>query len=183
MKIRETKIAGCYEILPKIFQDERGRFVKTFHQDIFSSYHLATNFAEEYYSYSYRNVLRGLHFQIPPRDHTKIVYCVHGAVIDAVVDLRINSPTYGEWETFDLNHETANIIYIPVGLAHGFYVTSETAILIYKVSTVYSQGHDTGIHWNSAGIPWPSQNPIISKRDSQFVSLADFDSPFFDSVS
>ena len=120
MQISETNIHGCYEITPSVFKDERGSFVKTFHQDIFSSHKLETKFAEEYYSVSDRNVLRGLHFQLPPQEHTKIAYCVQGQVIDAVVDLRVGSSTYGKFETFDLSAQKANLIYIPPGLAHGF---------------------------------------------------------------
>ena len=178
MQITETNIPGCYEITPRIFKDRRGSFVKTFHQEIFSDRQLETNFAEEYYSISVQNVLRGLHFQLPPQEHTKIVYCVRGQVIDAVVDLRVGSPTYGKFETFDVNADKANIIYIPPGLAHGFYVTSKTAIMMYKVSTVYSPQEDTGILWNSVGISWPSTNPIMSKRDGSFLTFSEFESPF-----
>jgi dTDP-4-dehydrorhamnose 3,5-epimerase len=178
MDVKETKISGCYEIQPQVFQDDRGSFVKTFHQDIFDSHHLETNFTEEYYSISHRNVLRGLHFQIPPQHHVKLVYCVQGQVIDVVVDLRVNSPTYGEFQSFDLCAERANLIYVPPGLAHGFYVTSEVAIMIYKVSTVYAPECDAGILWSSVGIPWLSDHPILSKRDREFTSLADFNSPF-----
>lgn len=178
MEIHETTIPGCYEITPRILKDNRGCFVKTFHQEVFKSHDLETKFREEYYSVSYKNVLRGLHFQLPPKEHTKMVYCVQGQVIDAVVDLRLGSPTYGKFETFDVNAEKANIIYIPPGLAHGFYVLSETAIMLYKVSTVYAPEYDTGIHWNSMGIPWLSENPIVSQRDSQFMAGSDFQSSF-----
>lgn len=176
--IKKTKIPGCFEILPEIFKDDRGAFVKIFHQDIFALNNLESHFSEEYYSFSYKSVLRGLHFQIPPLEHTKIVYCVSGEVIDAVVDLRLNSPTYGKYELFNLSATTANIIYIPPGLAHGFYVASRDAILLYKVTTVYSPEHDAGIHWNSVGIPWPDANPTISKRDINFLTFSEFKSPF-----
>lgn len=178
MQINETKIPGCYEIIPTIFQDKRGSFVKTFHQNIFSDRHLETHFAEEYYSVSHRHVLRGLHFQLPPVEHAKIVYCVAGQVIDVVVDLRIGSPTHARFQTFEVSAQKANLIYIPPGLAHGFYVTSETAIMMYKVSTVYSPECDAGILWNSVGIAWPSDNPIVSERDSKFSAFSEFDSPF-----
>jgi dTDP-4-dehydrorhamnose 3,5-epimerase len=178
-KIRQTKIPGCLEILPQKLKDKRGFFVKTFHKDMFRKYLLETDFVEEYYSFSYKRVLRGLHFQVPPMDHVKLVYCISGKVLDVVVDLRIGSPTYGEFEMFDLSSEKANMIYIPKGLAHGFYVLSDNAIMVYKVSTFYSPEHDTGILWNSVGIPWPDEKPIISKRDSEFLSFKDFKSPFF----
>ncbi|MDH3974413.1 MAG: dTDP-4-dehydrorhamnose 3,5-epimerase [Deltaproteobacteria bacterium] len=178
MKINETELPGCYELVPHIFKDERGLFVKTFHEEQFREKGLVTHFGEEYYSFSHKGVLRGLHFQTPPMDHAKMVYCVSGEVIDAVVDLRVGSPAYGKYALFDLNSEKCNIIYIPSGMAHGFYVTSESALLMYKVTTVYSPEHDSGIHWRSAGIPWGNDNPQISKRDGSFPSLADFKSPF-----
>ena len=178
MNIRTTTISGLFELLPKVISDERGHFVKTFHQDIFSEHGLATRFAEEYYSFSHNNVLRGLHFQKPPHDHVKMVYCVSGSIIDAVLDLRIGSTTYGSHELFDLSAEKANTLYIPSGLAHGFYVTSDHAIMMYKVTTVYAPEHDAGVLWNSAGINWPSATPIVSKRDAEFVKFTDFTSPF-----
>jgi dTDP-4-dehydrorhamnose 3,5-epimerase len=178
MRIQETIIPGCYEILPNILKDERGRFVKTFHQDIFTEHGLATRFAEEYYTYSRRGVLRGLHFQIPPRDHVKLVTCVSGAVLDAVVDLRVGSPAYGKHLTFELSAEKANMLYLPAGLAHGFYVQSADALLLYKVTSVYSPAHDAGLLWSSAGISWPDRSPIISVRDGGFPAFAEFKSPF-----
>lgn len=178
MEIKKTKIAGCYEILPKVLRDERGHFVKTFHEDIFRESGLEPHFAEEYYSMSHKGVLRGLHFQLPPMDHVKMVYCVAGQVLDAVVDLRVGSPTYGQHEIFEMSSEKANMVYIPRGLAHGFYVLSDSAVMLYKVTSVYSSEHDAGILWNSVGIQWPDQAPIISKRDSGFPSLVNFVSPF-----
>lgn len=178
MKLVATNIPQCYELKPPIFKDERGSFVKVFHENIFKDNQLETHFAEEYYSVSFRNVLRGLHFQLPPQDHVKMVYCVAGEVKDVVVDLRVGSPTYGKHQIFDLSAEKANIIYIPSGLAHGFYVTSEKAIMVYKVTTVYSPEHDTGIRWDSLDINWQCENPIVSQRDSEFVSFSEFNSPF-----
>ncbi|MFP5271820.1 dTDP-4-dehydrorhamnose 3,5-epimerase [Coleofasciculus sp.] len=178
MEIRKTTIPNCYEITPMILKDIRGCFVKTFHQEVFKQHQLETTFTEEYYSISYQNALRGLHFQLPPHEHTKMVYCVQGQVMDAVVDLRVGSPTYGKFETFDLSAEKANIMYIPPGLAHGFYVLSETAIMLYKVSTVYAAKYDTGIHWDSVGISWQALDPIVSERDKSFKSFSNFQSPF-----
>jgi dTDP-4-dehydrorhamnose 3,5-epimerase len=178
MEIQSTKIIGCYKIIPKIIGDDRGTFVKTFHAEIFQEYGLDTKFTEEYYSLSHKNVLRGLHFQTPPKQHTKIVYCVIGSVMDVVVDLRVGSPTYGEFATFELNAETANLVYVPAGLAHGFYITSESAMMMYKVSTVYSPENDAGLLWNSVGIPWLNENPIMSKRDREFEAFSEFVSPF-----
>ncbi|MGF1495720.1 MAG: dTDP-4-dehydrorhamnose 3,5-epimerase [Elainellaceae cyanobacterium] len=178
MEIQKTPIPGCYEIHPKIFRDDRGSFVKTFHQEVFTSHGLNTTFAEEYYSVSHKNVLRGMHFQLPPMDHTKLVYCVLGKVLDVVVDLRVGSPTYGKCQQFELSADKANLVYIPPGLAHGFYVTSEIAIMMYKVSTVYAPDLDAGIRWDSIAFSWSNENPIISQRDQNFQSFAEFNSPF-----
>lgn len=178
MKVISTKILGCYEIQPIIINDNRGKFIKTFHKEVFASSHLETHFSEEYYSTSKHGVLRGLHFQIPPYDHTKMVYCVLGRILDVVVDLRGGSPTFGHFEMFELSAEQANIVYISKGLSHGFYVDSELAIVMYKVTTVYVPTHDSGILWNSVGIPWPNMNPIVSERDKSFVSFSEFKTPF-----
>ena len=176
--IKQTKISECVELWPKVIRDKRGLFVKTFHDDVFKKNGLETHFVEEYYSFSHKRVLRGLHFQLPPMDHVKLVYCVFGKVLDVVVDLRVGSPTYGDFETIELSAENANMVYIPKGLAHGFYVISESAIMMYKVTTVYSPEYDTGILWNSANIPWPDESPIISKRDSEFIAFKNFKSQF-----
>ena len=178
MEVNELNNSGCFELLPDIYNDNRGLFVKTFQKNIFRDFGLEFDFEEEYYSCSKKGVLRGLHFQLPPHEHSKLVYCIEGNVFDAVVDLRINSMTYGEYVTVELSAKKANMLYVPPGLAHGFYVLSKRATMVYKVSTVYSPKYDTGILWNSTGIPWPDKNPIISKRDSQFLKFEQFKSPF-----
>lgn len=176
--LKKSKIAGCFELQPKVFEDARGRFVKVFHEQAFAAQGLQTDFAEEYYSVSYKNVIRGMHFQLPPMDHVKMVYCVEGKVMDAVIDLRIGSPTYGQYEVFELSAAKANCIYIPKGMAHGFCALSEQAIMVYKVSTIYSPAHDAGILWNSVGIPWQQPEAILSVRDESFPGLDQFVSPF-----
>lgn len=178
IELISTMIPGCYEIHPKILKDERGLFVKTFHWDAFQNRGLVTHFAEEYYSYSKHGVLRGLHFQTPPMEHTKVVYCLSGEALDVVVDLRVGSSTYGKHIMITLSSEKANMIYIPQGLAHGFYVTGQHAIMLYKVTSVYSPENDSGILWNSVGADWPDDDPIISKRDQIFTSFDLFKSPF-----
>ena len=178
MNFSNTPLPGCFEICPQIHYDHRGSFVKTFHCEEFSERGLQVQWAEEYYSISRQNVLRGLHFQLPPYDHEKIVYCVEGEVLDAVVDLRVGSPTFGQHALFRLSSVKGNMLYIPRGMAHGFYSTSKRAAMMYKVSTMYSPNHDTGILWSSAGIPWPTQQPVLSCRDANLSPLAEFDSPF-----
>ncbi len=171
-------LAGCYELFPPVRRDARGCFVKTFNEELYSAANLATHFAEEYYSVSKRRVLRGLHFQVPPYEHTKLVFCTDGEVLDVVVDLRVGSPTFAQHHVFRLSARRRNIVYIPVGLAHGFYVTSVSATLVYKTTSVYSADSDRGVRWDSAGIPWSDPDPIVSDRDRSLPSLHEFQSPF-----
>ena len=176
---KQSRLVGCFEIQPKVFDDERGKFIKVFHENLFIAQGLQAQFVEEYYSVSFKNVIRGLHFQLPPMDHVKVVYCVEGEVMDVVVDLRVDSPTFGRYALFELSSTKANSIYIPKGMAHGFCALSEKAIMVYKVSTVYSPIHDAGILWDSVGIPWPAVDPVLSMRDQGFPKFEHFESPFF----
>lgn len=176
--LRPSHIPGCVELQPRVFDDARGRFVKVHHEQAFAQLGLETAFAEQYYSVSRKGVLRGMHFQLPPMDHVKMVYCVRGEVLDAVVDLRVGSPTYGQHALFRLSAAQANSIYIPKGLAHGFLTLSDDAIMVYNVTTTYSAEHDSGVLWNSTGIGWPVDAPIMSERDKSFPALDRFVSPF-----
>lgn len=178
MIIQQTKLVDCYEIIPDIYHDERGRLTKTFHQDTFAAHKLQTRFVEQYYSSSRKKVLRGLHFQLPPHQHVKLVTCLFGMIVDAVVDLRVGSPTYGQYALFDLSAEKGNMVYVPEGMAHGFYVVSESAIVVNNASSVYSPEYDCGIRWDSVGIPWEDDHPILSQKDRSLVPFPLFQSPF-----
>ena len=174
---RETAISGCFELQPIVRSDSRGRFVKTFHAGYFSSNSLETEWKEQYYSLSGEGVLRGMHFQRPPHAHSKLVYCTSGTILDVVVDLRNGSSTYGDHISVEISSGTANALYVPEGLAHGFYALSE-ATVVYNVSTVYSPDSDDGVLWSSIGMDWPVTEPDLSERDTKFLALADFNSPF-----
>lgn len=179
MQLHNTNIAGCYLIQPNIFSDHRGNFIKYFEFDEYKNHGLVTQFAEEYYTTSKHKVIRGMHLQLPPHDHIKIVNCVYGEIFDVVVDLRINSPTYKKSMAFSLSQENAKMVYISAGLAHGFFVKSNEAVVCYKVTTKYAPQYDTGIRWDSlVDIHWPEKNPVISDRDQSFVGLDEFVSPF-----
>ena len=173
-----TPIPGCLELRPKTSHDGRGSFTKVFHRSTFAGLGLATDFAEDYYSVSRRGVIRGLHFQRPPQEHAKLVYCLAGKVQDVALDIRVGSPTFGKHAIIELSAETGNIVYLPPGLAHGFCVCSESATLAYKVTSEYSAVHDAGIRWDSAGIPWATAEPVLSDRDRRHPALAEFSSPF-----
>ena len=176
--IRPTKLAGCFELTSVVRRDARGFFVKTFHRTFFEQNGLASDFKEHYYSSSNAATLRGMHFQRPPHDHEKLVCCLSGEVLDVVVDLRVGSPTYGQADRIVLSQERGNLLYIPCGLAHGFYTLSAPAIMLYTVTTEYQPTHDAGIHWRSVPVEWPNHDPIVSERDAGFPMLEDFQSPF-----
>lgn len=178
MRALETGIPDCFELLPDRKIDARGFFTKIFNADNFSQLGLETDFKEDYYSLSHKGVIRGLHFQEPPMDLVKLVICLDGAVHDILLDLRVDSPTYKKHMSFHLSAELGNMLYIPSGIAHGFQVVSETALMLYKVSQVYSSTHDLGVLWDSANIEWPIAKPIISERDAAFQSLDSYCSPF-----
>jgi dTDP-4-dehydrorhamnose 3,5-epimerase len=175
----QTAIHGCYVIGLPAHADDRGTFVKVFQSDAFRAHGLETNFPEEFWSVSRRHVLRGLHFQVPPHEHVKLVCCVAGEVFDALVDLRKGSPTYGRSFTITLTGDTPTMIYVPIGVAHGFYAMSDQAIVLYKVSTIHSPAHDRGVLWESVGIPWPDGPRLLSPRDRSLPRLSEYESPFF----
>jgi len=161
-----------------LVRDARGTFVKTFHEATFAELGLRTRFTEQFYTTSMRGVLRGLHFQSPPYDHAKLVYCTAGRVLDVGVDLRRGSPTYGQHLKVELSAETGNMVYLPPGIAHGFLTIADSATLVYNVTSMYEPIADTGIRWDSAGIEWPVDTPQVSERDSRLPTLGAFDSPF-----
>lgn len=158
--------------------DPRGAFVKSWHPDLLPGLGFPMDFQEEFFSVSKRNVLRGMHFQIPPHGHDKLVLCVAGEVLDVVLDLRHASPTFGRWATYRMNASESRMLAIPQGLAHGFLSLTDDSILLYKTSAPYSPQHDKGIRWDSFGFQWPVEQPILSPRDQQHPALADFVSPF-----
>lgn len=178
MKIKASLLPGCHELQLSVLRDLRGSFVKTFHHEWFVEHEMDGLFLEEYYSLSHRGVLRGLHFQLPPHDHSKLIYCIVGRVLDVGVDIRRGSPTYGKALNVELSAETANAVYLSAGVAHGFYVLSETATIVCKTSSVYSQAHDAGVRWDSIDFRWPDLAPTLSERDRALPALAAFDSPF-----
>lgn len=174
MEFRKCAIPGCYEIAPLILRDARGHFVKTWRQADFAAAGLDFPHAEEYFTFSRKGVLRGLHLQAPPHDHWKIVCCVSGEALDAIVDLRKGSPTFGRSQTIALSGEKTSMLVLPPGIAHGFFVTGDHVLLHYTVSTGHAPDHDTGIRWDSAGIAWPGPATTISARDAALPTLADF---------
>lgn len=178
MELIPSVLNGCFEIRPFFVQDDRGIFVKTFHAERFAELGLPIDWREEYYSSSRKGVLRGMHFQTPPHDHEKLVYCMQGRVLDVIVDLRKASPTFGKHVCIELNAARGNGLMIPKGMAHGFLALSEDVLMAYKVTTVYVPSNDKGIRWDSFGARWGITQPIISTRDADHPAFSDFVSPF-----
>lgn len=154
-------LAGLKLIVPRLFSDERGFFFESFKQS-----HFDIPFVQDNTSFSTKGVLRGLHFQSHP-GQAKIVSCIQGKIWDVAVDIRPNSPTFGQWEAVELDDENHHQFYIPVGFAHGFCVLSDTALVQYKVSSFYDPATECSIRWNDPDlkIKWPIEKPILSSRD------------------
>lgn len=174
----EQPFAGVHLIEPRVFTDARGEFVKTYHRDLFRELGIDFTPAEEFFSTSHRGVLRGLHFQLPPHDHAKLVYCLAGAVKDVLVDLRRASPQFGRAFDTELSEGNRRLLFIPPGVAHGFLALEEGSVMAYATSTVHAPSHDAGIRWDSIGFEWGIDVPVISPRDAAFPALAEFVSPF-----
>jgi dTDP-4-dehydrorhamnose 3,5-epimerase len=175
-----TEIPGLVRFVLERKTDARGSFVKTFHRGEMAKHGVALELAESYHSMSQRNVIRGMHFQLPPHDHDKVVYCTGAAVQDVVIDLRRGSPTFRKHLSFVLRAD-ADLLFIPRGCAHGFLALDDGAALTYLVSSVYAPEHDTGIRWDSAGIAWElaeGEEAILSPRDRAFPTLSSFETPF-----
>ena len=178
MIIIETNILGLKILKPRVFEDTRGKFIKTFNNDFFIEFGLDINIKEIYYSISHKDVIRGMHFQTPPFEHIKLVYVPAGKIIDVVLDIRKNSPTYGEFFSTELSSENAEVLIIPKGLAHGFKSLENNTNVTYMQTTVYSANNDDGIKYDSFGFDWNCNNQKLSDRDLSFKTLKEFDSPF-----
>lgn len=175
--IKEINLQGCKEVIPTFFIDNRGESIKTFHFSSFNEIGINNVFKEDLLVTSYKNVFRGMHFQMPPFEQAKIVYCIKGRIIDIVLDIRVGSPTYGKYQMVELDGHKKNMLYIPAGFAHG-YISLEESIMFYKMSNEYNKGAEGGIRGDSIGLNFDIKEMIISERDKQFVRLEEFESPF-----
>jgi dTDP-4-dehydrorhamnose 3,5-epimerase/CDP-3, 6-dideoxy-D-glycero-D-glycero-4-hexulose-5-epimerase len=173
-----TEFKGLHIIEGNMFKDSRGLFLKTFNHSMFEHLGLETNYKERYYSKSYKNVIRGMHFQTPPYEHIKIVNVLQGSILDVVVDIRKTSTTYRKYFSVELNDSDGRFLYIPKGFAHGFKALTDNTIVEYNQTTEYNREADFGILYSSIGFDWDIENPIISERDLSFVALQDFNSMF-----
>jgi len=178
MKIIDTQINGLKILVPNVFEDKRGKFVKTFNDTFFQEHDLNIEIKETYYSLSNKNVIRGMHFQSPPDDHIKLVYVPHGKILDVVLDIRKDSLTYGKYFSIELSSENSKILIIPKGLAHGFKSLADDTNVTYMQTTTYSPNCDHGIRFDSFGFNWKVQDPELSERDIAFETFTKFQTPF-----
>ena len=183
MNAETTAIPDCL-ILPLFhYTDVRGEFVKVYQTSAQSASDAendddVTAVAELFWSRSTRGVVRGLHFQVPPHAHQKLVTVISGAALDVVVDLRVGSPTHGEHVTIPLDAAAPVAVQVPIGCAHGFQSTADDTVILYATSTEHAPAADGGIRWDTIGVGWPIPDAVLSPRDTQFPALADFESPF-----
>lgn len=172
----EMGVQGCQAArLPK-FLDPRGSFQKLFHADAFASVLPGFVPREIYHTVSEAYVLRGMHFQLPPHDHDKVVVCLAGAVLDVVLDLR-RGDRFGEFGKERLTPDGTNCIAVPKGVAHGFLSEAPGSSLLYIVGTVHNSEADAGVRWDSFGFDWGCTKPILSDRDKMHPTLTDFRTP------
>lgn len=178
MKFRELGLKEVYLIDNFFHKDERGLFVKMFHRKQFEEIGLIdVEFREIYYSQSQKDTIRGMHFQIPPSDHAKLIYLTSGELIDVLLDIRKSSNNYGEFIDVHLKpHESA--IYIPRGIAHGFKTLSDKTTMIYNLTSEHDPERDLGIHYDSFGYNWNIDKPIVSDKDRKQPSFNNFKTPF-----
>lgn len=158
--------------------DARGDFLKVLHRPTLRALGAGAEVAECYVTTSRRGVIRGLHLQLPPHDHEKIVCCLAGRITDLLLDVRVGSPTFGQHVALALSGDEPASVVIPPGVAHGFECLSDEAVVLYHTSTVHAPLADAGIRWDSVSGPWREAQPILSERDRAFPLLADFHSPF-----
>jgi dTDP-4-dehydrorhamnose 3,5-epimerase len=176
MEFVPTALPDVVLIKPKVFGDQRGFFMETYREDRFSAAGISQHFVQENHSASARGVLRGLHYQLR-QTQGKLVRAIAGEIYDVAVDIRRSSPTFGQWVGIILSAENKHQLWVPGGFAHGFYVLSERAEVVYKVTDYYAPEWERSILWNDPqiGIDWPLNgvDPILSQKDAAGKPLAD----------
>jgi dTDP-4-dehydrorhamnose 3,5-epimerase len=187
VRLISTEIPGLIIIEPRVLGDARGFFVETWHEARYGEVGVPARFVQDNVSFSARGVLRGLHFQ-NPKAQGKLVTVLQGEAFDVAVDIRVGSPTFGRAIEVVLSGENKRQMYIPPGFAHGFCVTSESALFMYKCTDFYAPEAEKGIAWNDPdlGIRWPAEQPTLSAKDSNYPRLKDLDRaslPVFEGVT
>ncbi|WP_044174013.1 dTDP-4-dehydrorhamnose 3,5-epimerase [Flectobacillus major] len=166
MQFKTTALEGLIECFPTIFEDERGFFFESYNQKSFEANGIKGNFVQDNHSWSKAGVVRGLHFQYDPFAQGKLVRCITGKAMDVVVDIRRNSPTFGQHVKVLLDSKVGNMLFVPAGFAHGFVALEET-VFVYKCTEFWHKASESGIIYNDPdlGIDWGIENPIVSSKD------------------
>ena len=174
MKIEESKIKEAKIITPSVYNDLRGSFFETFKSPLFESCGLPNNFHQDNQVRSKKDVLRGLHYQLS-NPQGKLVQVAVGSILDVAVDIRVGSDTFGKYHIVELSSENKKIFYIPEGFAHGYLVTSEFSIVLYKCTNIYDPKDEHGIKWNDPdlNIKWGNESPLLSEKDNSLPNLKD----------
>ena len=180
MEIIKTFIEGLLVIKPRIFEDDRGHFFESWSNDSFKNIGLDLDFVQDNQSLSQKGVLRGLHFQNPPFTQGKLVRVIKGAVVDVAVDIRKNSPTYGQHFAVELSEENKTVFWIPPGFAHGFVSLKDDTIFTYKCTGVYNKESEGALIWKDEDldIDWRVENPLVSDKDMVAGNFNDFTTQF-----
>lgn len=170
----ETSIPGVLELRPAVFQDVRGFFIETYHLERFKALGITEEFVQDNHSCSTKDTLRGLHYQLH-HAQAKLCRVIEGRALDIAVDIRVGSPTFRKWAAVTLCAETHNMIYIPVGFAHGFLALTDSVQFLYKCSDFYDRADEHGILWNDPAldIRWGISAPLVSEKDTELPVLAD----------
>lgn len=166
MNFSETKIPDVRLIEPRVFEDDRGYFFESYRESVLKNAGIEEHFVQDNVSKSYKNAIRGLHYQIE-NPQAKLVQCLKGAILDVAVDLRQNSDTFGSFVAIKLSENNKRMLFIPKGFAHGFSVLSDEAVVSYKCSDYYNQEGERGLRWDDPliRIPWDVARPILSEKD------------------
>jgi dTDP-4-dehydrorhamnose 3,5-epimerase len=174
MRRIETSLPGVLELRPAVFEDARGFFMETYHQQRFESLGITDGFVQDNHSRSVKGSLRGLHYQVR-HAQAKLCRVVEGEALDVAVDIRLGSPTFGKWASLTLSARAHNMIYIPAGFAHGFLALTDSVQFLYKCSDFYHRDDEHGILWNdpALNISWGLASPLVSGKDAKFPKLAD----------
>lgn len=173
MKLIKTDLPEVLVLEPKVYGDDRGFFLETYHRQRYRDAGVDVNFVQDNHSKSAQGVLRGMHWQVA-RPQAKLVWCIRGKIYDVAVDVRPGSPNFGKWTGVELDSENKRQIYVPAGFAHGFCALSEGVEIIYKCSDLYDPSDEGGVIWNdpAIGIRWPISEPVLSTKDAALPPLS-----------
>lgn len=177
MKIKELALKGVYRIELDPRSDDRGFFARTYDRQIFKDHGLTTDWQQESHAYSkHKGILRGLHIQLPPFTETKLVMVIRGAILDAFVDVRPGSPTYGKWDAIELTESNFHCLYLPRGFVHSYCTLTDDCDVVYKMDNIYNPQYESGILWNDPDIAihWPVSDPVVSQKDQNLLTFKDF---------